>query len=452
MITTALPQSPEVSQLPSGVWTATVDGLSSKWHAHPEDKRTPRPHRPLTKQSRRWAQVLGATPDEVQVYVVRERHTTPGKYGYESIERDVRLVSFKPFVVVRVTEPDEYYDYARYGFVAARQVHGGQLGRKPYLTRLPEVAASSMRDPAIGDHNRTLNWVQLSELAEITGITAADIIRDYAPFSPSTAYESNVPLASGNYKLWTQPDIRRVYTDAELPQGYCGHETAWGGNNAITLDEIADTMWTKGLWVPQSFANRVIRLVSFGYRPGCPLPEALCQIGAPMPAQPQFLLPVLPVEELKELHVLRMELADELPESVFRQAALRALGPALDTTWRKVPELTDPLNGFAYNTDFEQIEQDTDDGQIVIGTCSWTRAGAPKSDNYYAGFLAVFPKGITVTDARRDPRAILRIWLWPGELVREMPIGSKGGLCPPEVPAGCSPMVEHFLLDLGYSL
>lgn len=76
MITTALPKSPEVTQLRNGLWTATVDHVTSTWHAHPEDKRTPRQHRPLTEQSRRWALVLGTTDVEIEVYVVRERHTT----------------------------------------------------------------------------------------------------------------------------------------------------------------------------------------------------------------------------------------------------------------------------------------------------------------------------------------------------------------------------------------
>lgn len=453
MLTTALPQSPEVAQLRNGLWTAQIDNLTSGWYARPEDERTPRYDRPLTEQSRYWAQILGTTGDEMTVHMVREHHDAPTKYGNDATWRDVRLVSAKPFVVVKVCEPGQYNRRTRYGFAAARQVHGGHLGRKPYLTLQPTVVSSNMRDPD-GRLNRTINWVRLKELTEITRLDAADILRDYAPFSPSTYYEPNVPVAQGPLNNWSSRvnlNILRLYTDTELPQGYCGGEGFWGGDNADTLEARVSGMgWNPNeLWVPQTFANLVIRLSSFGYRPGQPLPDASCQIAVPMPVQPQLPLPVLPVEELKELHSLRMELVEELPQGHFRQAALSALGFLRGIAWSKVPE-SDDGGSFRYYTNFEQAQRVVKDGRVIIGACYWTRGGAAKSPHHYAGFLAVFPKNISITDARRDPRAILRVWFWPDSLVRETPDGSKGGLCPPEVPTDCARLVERFLLNLGY--
>jgi len=88
------------------------------------------------------------------------------------------------------------------------------------------------------------------------------------------------------------------------------------------------------------------------------------------------------------------------------------------------------------------------DGRLVIARCYWTRAGAGKSPHHYAGMLAVFPKA--VDDPRRDPSAILRLWFLPDSVHRMTPEGSKGGLCPLEVPNRIAPAVEQFLLDLGY--
>lgn len=445
MITT-LPQPP--SRPREGSWVLEIPDLASGWYPHPEDRRTPKLLRPLTERSCRWAQVLGVTADELVVHVVRERYDPPSKYGCASNVRTVRLVADRPFVAVLVTEPNQYDSEYRYRFAASTQVHGGQAGRKPSLTRWPNVVPSYMRDPGIG-LNRWVNWVRLSELAEISGLDAMDIIRNYAAFSPSAVYEPCVPLARSAFGRGVfnpaSPDIVRVYT-TELPPDFCAAETAWGGDNAVLFD--AHTGDSQECWVPQSFANCVIRLAGFGYRPGQPLPEDSCEVAAPMPEQPQFQLPALPVEELRELHELRMQHEQELPRTAFRAAAQSALDLPPEAEWREAPESTDPLDGFAYYTNFTEV-QSTDDGRVVIGMCDWTRGGHGPGENY-AGFLAVFPKGVDITDARRDPRAILRIWFWPGELVRQLPSGSKGGLCPPEVPGDCARLVERFLLNLGY--
>jgi len=302
MILTTLPESPEIAQLPNGLWTAKVH-LLSRWYAKPEDAHKPHAPRLLTEPSRRWAQVLGVTFDELQVYLLNgEQIAVRGdSLGYN--EYIVRLVSRRSFVVVRVVEPDEFLGETAYDFIAARLVDGAGLGRKPYLTRRPAMTASYMRDPSIG-RNRALNWVQLSELHEITGIEPADIIRHYAPFSLSTVHEPNVPLARGERRkisCQSDLDIIRVYTHAELPGSFRGEEAAWG-DHATTIASYIDEIQSKAdeLWVTQSFANRVIRLASFGYRPGQRIPDNSCRIEAALPKLPQGVLPATSAEQLKE--------------------------------------------------------------------------------------------------------------------------------------------------------
>ncbi|MBM3206548.1 MAG: hypothetical protein FJZ43_02925 [Candidatus Staskawiczbacteria bacterium] len=438
-------------RISDGLWTAKVC-VSSYLRPHPEDRRIPRDQLPCTVPTQWWAQVLGVKEDEVKQTLIGESSTTPKQYGYVSNEQGWTLTSEKPFVVVRFRDYDMGRgDKAKYwrGLTAARQMHKGELGQYPDMIRKPQIFPSTISDPenrrwdGDTDVSPKLNWVELGELAKISGLQPEEIIKGFAGFSPSTYYEPNVPLMCGRIQ---SGNMVRMYV-GNVPMSGCGGELAWGGKNTASLDlfqQLIDRHNGK-VSITQSFAYAVIRLTQFGYRPDNEAPQPSFRLEAPMPAAPQNTLPVLSVEELRELHELRQSLPKELSKAEFRQTAESAVG---STEWKKAPQMSDVLNGFAYYTDFEYLE--AFDGRLVISNGYWTRAGANKSPNYYCGMIGVFPK--RVADPRRDQSAILRLWLFPDELVRLMPAGQKGGVCPPSVPTDVAECMKRFLGGLGYKV
>lgn len=443
--------------IPDGKWVAEVS-VDSFLKPHPEDRRIPRTNLPLTEPVKWWSQVLGVKAGEVQKILQDERRTTPQDYGYVSVEQDWLLVSDKYFVAVNFRDHDEWYGgdaKSHRGLVLSRQIHKGELGQNPPLSRKPQVFPSQILDPDKGHWDLSnpyepkfirpnLNWVQLSELTQIVGLTPEEIIAGFAGFSASTYYEPNVPLLLGG----VLGEIVRIYTGS-VPQSFCSGEYQWGGGNTATISSLPATLnnWGNGVFVTQSFAYAVIRLVQFGYKPENEMPENSFRLEAPMPQAPEGTLPVLSVEKLRELHELRAQLPSELSKETFRAYAEAALGTSY---WHKAPYMDDKSQGFSYNTQFERLHLDDENGCITICTCYWTRAGADKTRNYYSGMLAVFPE--KVFNPRTDETAILRIWFWPGELVRQTPTGSKGGLCPPEVPENLASRVKDFLRGLGYTI
>lgn len=442
--------APGIVRVPDGKWVSEVR-VESFMKPHPEDRRTPFDERPLVVPARWWAQMLGVDASEVSSTLLSERWTKPKDYGYVSTEQNWRLVSDKPFVVVHFRDDSEHL---RRQMTSSRQMHKGELGRRPELVRKPNILPSQIPDPD-NEHwqgenyiQPNLNWVALSELAEIVGFNAEEIIAAFAAFSPSTFYEPNVPLLMSFHGNPRRGDITRVYI-GQPPQCFCGGESYWGGNNVIQLGSLDSRLARVGgrAWVPQAFAYRVIRLVQFGYRPEDETPAQSFRIEAPMPAPPPSKLPVLPAEQLRELHPLEMELPKEHSEQMFQFLAEKALGGGV---WQEAESMDDTSQGFSYCTNFRRLDLDLECGSITIAICHWTRAGADKTDNYYAGLLAVFPK--RVVDPRRDPSAILRLWFFPDSLQRLVPAASKGGVCPKEVPADLAERVKRFVGGLGYAV
>lgn len=448
METVKVNKLPETGRIPDGKWVAEIR-VASHVEARPEDRRTPVNERPLVVPVRWWSQVLGLKAGEASTTLLGERRTTPKDYGYVSIEQDWKLVSDKPFVVVHFRDHNECRKDSpnpHREMTASRQVHKGELGRRPELLRKPRILVSEIPDP---DNSYlippNLNWVELAELADIMSIEPEDIIRGFAGFSPSTFYEPNVPLL---HKMLRREDITRVYV-GDVPQIFCGGECLWGGESAIALSSLQRLIdWNGGkVWIPQSFAYQVIRLTQFGYRPENEAPENSFRLEAPMPIPPEPKMPILSAQELRELHPLKMELPKELSQGVFQGLAENALGT---DKWQDSKEMDDTSEGFSYYTDFRRLDLDLEGDSITIAICHWTRAGADKSDNYYSGMLAVFPE--RVADPRRDPSAILRVWFFPDSLQRLTPVGCKGGICPPEVPADLAERVKRFLVSLGYAI
>jgi hypothetical protein len=418
----------ESTRMPEGWWVATVN-VGSMLKPHPLDERLTHDLRPLTEPSSYWAMVYGEGDLEVQR--TPHLHTAPGHYA--SMRHKCEITSPEPFVVVRRRDGE---DAARRGFTAAREVYVGELGRSPQVYE-PVNVRRYLKDP--DDIRRDLHWVPFWEVAETTGLSPADIIRGFAGFSKSTIYEPNVPLLSHN-------SIMRVYT-GEVPRDFCAGESWWGGDNAMTLDRVADDINYAGqrnLWIHQSFALKVLRLVEFGYNPGAESLGAI-RLDAPLPEAPPAQLPVLTTEQFQDLEPQLMELLGEVSEAEFQQTAERVLGLG-DDDW-KADDVMNDSGSFQYRNRFQSLR--ALGGRLVISRCFWTRAGEPESDHYYSGLVSVFPEA--VTDARRDQSAILRIWFTSDRAVRETPTGLQHGLIPPGVPADAAALVERFLASLGYN-
>jgi len=432
--------------------TAKLEGMyriddipvASFLKAVPGDNRRPQCERPMVVPSYRMVRVYGVAEHELMVVRMAQRHTVPREYGYISDENTYTLVSPRPFVAVGYTDDsqavwgNEFAPLHRQLFVP-RQIHKGQFGQRPPFLR-PKVIASDLLDPmAPGDNPRTLNWVSLDELCERAGMKPSDLLREFAGFSLSNWYEPNVVLSG--------PDkVLRVYTNA-LPHGFCGGEALWG-DEAVLLDTSLKLLLDEHperYRVTQTFAFAVLRLLTFGYPLGCDQPEGGVPLRIPTPKvtkEPK--LSLLTAEQLSDRQRLVAELSAEVPQIIFSRKAEGIIG---HDNWVSNPVMNDELGGVGqYYNAFKQLTGF--DGRLVIARCYWTRAGAGKSPHHYAGMLAVFPKA--VDDPRRDPSAILRLWFLPDSVHRMTPEGSKGGLCPLEVPNRIAPAVEQFLLDLGY--
>lgn len=449
------------AKIPNGKWVVEIE-VTSFIMPDPEDHRVPVSQRPTVVPFQHWAQVCGVTRADVQLTLLTE-DTAGSESGYKAVSRRQKwqVVSDKPFAVVHYRDYDQFHGLLakqHRRLTAARQMHKGELGQQPKLTQYPQTLQSSIPDPDRGFTDKSqkfvrpnLNWVELDELSKIVGLSPKQIITGFAGFSPSTYYEPNVPvlqiISYGAKGLSRREDVTRVYPGA-VPNSPCGGEYQWGGNSAISLKAFESISARQGskFWVPQHFAYNVIRLTSFGYRPENEAPENSFRLEAPMPAPRAAQLPVLPVEELRQLHTLTAELRQELPERDFRLAAEAALGGGF---WSAEPRMDDEGGGVGkYFTDFTRLN--SADGRVVIAVCHWTRAGAGKSKNYYAGMLAVFPERV-ITDPRRDQSAILRIWFWPDSLQRLTPDGSKDGFYPPGLRSEDGWIINDFLGRLGYS-
>ena len=432
--------------LPEGSWVVDAS-VSASLYPHDDDNRIPRNERPLVKLTRGWSEVYAPQNAGIERYLINSNVRTADGH-YRTVSQTWRLISSGPFVVVRYSDNNiwagEFAPYQR-GIQVARQIHHGHPGMKPELSAKPDIRESTIVDPK--NASRNLNWVNLTELVQITGLDGADIVRFYAGFSASTVYEPNVAFL---FEAVSASMQLRIYP-RNVPTDFCLGETKWGGKNALSLAEMEDllTETPSNFWVTQSFAYEVIRLAQFNYRPDKATHQPSLRLEAPQLEMPAAPMPVLTDQQFRDAKDLRMDLEHELSEVSFRSAAQRVLGVTEPDSWQSTPVMDDPLGGMGqYYNRFHSLTGF--DSRLVISTGFWTRAGASKSRNYYAGCLAVFPEA--VDDPRRDPSAILRLWFWPGEVVRMTPDGSLGGLCPSSLPPGIAESVYRFLLELGYNI
>ena len=438
-------------EVPDGKWLTKVK-CGSGWLPQVEDNRLPSNKRPLPLWRSSWVYILGVEEREAEVLPCWDARTVaPGHYS--DVSQEWWVIADKPFVVVYYH--DKSLDFPRH-FQAARQVHKGELGRRPEMTRKPTVVPSGFAHPkdCPAQPRPNLNWVRLEELAEIIWMNPVDVMAKLAGFSPSTYNDPCVPVVQLSDNGRERDNLancrhcrrHRVYPGMKkTPDSFCYGESNWGGR-AITLKEFRRLDSSK-IWVPQSWAFDVIRLCQFGYRADDELFDPWFKLEADVPVQPPGKLPDLPVEELKTLRQYRQ---DELD----RQSFVRIVEESLrgDLTWMDQPKMSDALNGFAHYTDFQTLKIDLGDNYwLAVSVCYWTRAGANKSPNHWAGQISVHRQ--RPDNPRRDG-ALLKLWLWPDELVRQTPSGSVGGICPDSLGLGVanSSWIKLLIRDLGYTI
>lgn len=121
----ALGGPPEVEDLPEGSWTARC-GVYTNLYPQLGDDRLPNFERPLVREVRKVARVLGISGDDATCYVFSGNEVMPGHKA--ECSGFYTVVSSKPFAIVRYVLGSSSKP-RRCEF--SRQIHHGRLGQCP---------------------------------------------------------------------------------------------------------------------------------------------------------------------------------------------------------------------------------------------------------------------------------------------------------------------------------
>lgn len=161
------------------------------------------------------------------------------------VARDYLVVADQPFGVVWV--------FGEYGlFHPARQIHKGELGRKPGVSRKPRFVQTPQkpRHPARA-------WCCMTELAGIVGIPCREVLKFYQRFSRLESIDRSFAVRPGVHCLMAAKE-------AELT------------NEPLSVLGLG-TKDFDNIWVPASWAMTVLYLHQFGYVPPPLLPSQVAQ-------------------------------------------------------------------------------------------------------------------------------------------------------------------------------
>jgi hypothetical protein len=457
------PQRSAEIDIPNGMWVLRVQ-VSTRLASHPLDKRMGRnPEggqpdarlRPLTQVVTRFARVLCADPTEVQVHRAFLRVPGPEDAHYWSNEDELVLVSPNPFVVVYMNDDQEYPDqsgYRRESVRVPRQVHKGELSQ---IFR-PGQIRSFASDVVVDTDKPPIRFVRLTDVATNVGMDPMETLHLFAQMSPSSYYDPNAAVCLGPSVLDGKivgGERLRVYLN-NLPQGGdCGGAESWGGKRAVAWKGFVSKQRPE-IFIPERWALDIFALAHFGFIPGVnESPKGAFDLKAerPQPYAVPGMLPVRPIDEIRELRGNRSE---ELSRFRFQEHVARATG---QSAWRRAEQLDD-RGSFQYYNEYQTIK--LFDGRLTIATSFWSRAGHGKGE-YWAGFIAVHNVEPPVVqggrvvastdppDPRRDP-AIYRLMIWPGQILRETPKGAVNGFFPelpgidPEIMATIRRIMQPF--------
>ena len=266
---------PERVVIPDGMWVAPMlEQHSNCWRTFIPGIGKVRPS--LTMDDDFVVGVTLGKERTTRCYLVREnRGETNG--GSSSI-RDFLAVAAQPFGVVN------YYDASqeRWGrFTPARQIHKGELGRKPGVTRKPRFVQTRQdsSQPAVA-------WARLTDLAAIVEMAPRDVLARYFPFVPRTRGDTNprnqlrTVIADNEAEVTSMTMGMSLYSPALIGPQTEESEFIYSAEMRQRYPQLATrrrTHWDRSwadthleferIWVSASWAMTVLYLHQFGHTP-----------------------------------------------------------------------------------------------------------------------------------------------------------------------------------------
>lgn len=205
--------------------------------------------------------VVGSEPRErYRLSLSSDRRNFVGGY-HRSRGTSFYLVGDEPLGVIL----EKKVDGERVGgfwFSCARQVHKGELGRRPVIKR-PQFARPTYEIPLdqnshltgkpirVRDRRRgKVGWARLTEVARLAGLSSEELVRRYFDFTDAELPRLQVLLAADRNKIHCQQV----------------HHGAWQKFGLADLPALFDRD-PETIWIRQGFALTVLYLQYLGYVP-----------------------------------------------------------------------------------------------------------------------------------------------------------------------------------------
>ncbi|MFH1620824.1 MAG: hypothetical protein ABIB04_01935 [Patescibacteria group bacterium] len=189
------------------------------------------------------------------------RHYSNGSHCSRSTS--YYLVGDVPFGVILEKKEDGERDGGLW-FSCARQVHKGELGRRPIITRpqfaretfesIPEISPITEKPIRPRDQKRgKVGWTRLREVAGIAGMKPEELVHRYFDFTDAERPRLCVLFAKDRTEIHCRPVPWRSWQEFSLE------------NLPALFDRDPDT-----IWIRQGFALAVLYMHSLGYCPDLP--------------------------------------------------------------------------------------------------------------------------------------------------------------------------------------
>lgn len=178
------------------------------------------------------------------------------------------LVGDQPFGVITEEEREgsDPLDHGGLYFHCARQIHKGELGRRPQIVR-PQFVREAP-DHFMGEEGRDgqpitarnlrrgkKGWAQLQEVAELVGMDPEEMVRRYYLFTDESA--PRLQIMRGGPEVIVGRKIRRDEVEVFYPHAFA--------------ELFGDP---RQIWIRQGFALTILYLKYFGYEPVLPEEKA----------------------------------------------------------------------------------------------------------------------------------------------------------------------------------
>jgi len=173
--------------------------------------------------------------------------------------RRLAFASDQPFGVITWKTVDGQRVGGEY-FYCARQVHRGELGRRPQIKR-PQFARQAPEFPPFeaGTRQRDrrrgkVGWARLADVAKLAGMNACEMVERFFPFTDKR-----------------QPKLH-VLTERDREHIHCQQllSGAWQTVSFGELPELFGDHDMSRMWIRAGFAATVLYLRSLGYTPDLP--------------------------------------------------------------------------------------------------------------------------------------------------------------------------------------